>query len=207
MTFYNSGVSILSQLTTEIRIFVMNAQTNFIPVMKILSALWAVNILHWLSKNKLNALGIYPRQASGIIGIFFSWIPHQNFNHLFFNSIPLFALLLFMTSFGWFTFWFSSIMIIILGGLAVWLFGRKACHIGASGVILGFFGYVLASAYLHPTFTTFFLALVALYYFGSMLLSIFPTQERVSWESHLLGLIAGIATLYLYPHVVSFLAS
>lgn len=132
----------------------------------------------------------------GLIGIFTGTFLHQNFNHLFFNSIPLIALGLFMLSLGLKTFFLISLAIMLMEGSAIWLVGRPGIHIGASSLISGYFSFLLISAYAHPSFTSIIIALVTIYYFGSILLGIFPTAERVSWESHLFGFIAGIVAYY-----------
>ncbi len=57
-------------------------------------------------------------------------------------------------------------MIIIISGIAIWLFGRKAIHIGASSLVMGYFGYVLFNAYQQATFLALVIAFVCLYYLG-----------------------------------------
>ncbi len=164
--------------------------------------LWLINIINWILRSPLNRLGIYPRSPRGLLGIIFSPILHADFNHLFFNCIPLFVLGMFILSLGEDLFIGVTVLIILLQGILVWLFGRKYLHIGASGVISGYFGFVLALAYFYPTIISLILAFVAIYYFGSIIFGIFPTAEAVSWESHLAGLASGILIayiLYSYP--------
>jgi membrane associated rhomboid family serine protease len=171
---------------------------QFIPTLLwCLSALWLFNAVNWQTGSKLNRFGIWPRHAIGLIGIPMSPLLHANFTHLLFNTTPLFVLGLFIMTLGLRTFYVATLMITLLAGTGVWLFGRNAIHIGASGVIAGYFGFVLASAYEQPNITTFFCAGVAIYYFGGILFSLFPTEEKVSWEGHLIGFISGLITLYL----------
>jgi len=184
----------LNDLADQLNLFILKSKIFMIPWLKALGILWGINIVNWIIGSPLNRLGLYPRRLSGLPGIVFSPFLHQDFNHLFFNSIPLFVLGLVLLAQNPETFYSATLSIIILGGLLVWLFGRSARHIGASGVISGYFGFIVVSAYLHPGILTFLLALLILYYFGSIFLGIFPQEEQVSWESHLLGFIAGIAT-------------
>lgn len=163
----------------------------------ILAIVWFVNIINWLLKGRLNIFGIYPRTLWGLIGIIFSPILHANFNHLFFNSIPFFVLGMFLLALGKDMFVSVSIFIILFQGISVWLFGRKSIHIGASGLISGYFGFLLGLSYFHPTVVSVILAFVLLYYFGTIILGILPTSERVSWESHLSGMMVGITLIYL----------
>ena len=94
-----------------------------------------------------------------------------------------------------------SRIIIILSGLGTWLFGRKNIHIGASAVIMGYLGYCLVAAYSQPGVISVGIGIVCIYYFGSMLFSVFPSDVKTSWEGHLFGLMAGIASVYIAPLV------
>src|SRR5262249_15634708 len=133
----------------------------------------------------------------GLVGIPLAPILHSNFNHLLFNTVPLFFLGLFVMSLDLTTFYVATVIITLLAGIGVWLVGRRGIHLGASALIAGYFGFILASAYQRPTFTTFFCAAVAFYYFGGILLSLFPSEESTSWEGHLCGFIAGLIAMYL----------
>ena len=84
-----------------------------------------------------------------------------------------------------------------LDGIFVWCFGRSALHIGASGIISGYFGYILSLAYLHPDFTTWLIAGTVVYYFGGIFFGILPAEEETSWESHLFGFISGVSFAFL----------
>lgn len=163
-----------------------------------MAALWIFSIVNWMTGSKLNVLGIYPRHFIGLLGIFFAPFLHKNLNHLLFNSVPLFFLALFIISMGLPLFYWATVVICLCSGFFVWLFGRKGIHIGASALIAGYFGCVLGFAYLEPTFTTFFCAAVALYYFGGILFSLFPSDALTSWEGHLSGFLSGLVAMYTY---------
>ncbi|MBA2654680.1 MAG: rhomboid family intramembrane serine protease [Gammaproteobacteria bacterium] len=158
--------------------------------------LWAILFVNWLIGYRLNLLGIYPRHLFGLIGIPLHPFLHGGFNHLFFNSIPLFVLLTFILTGGLTHFICVTASIVLLSGGAIWLLGRRAIHIGASDLVMGYWGYLLVYAYKNPSILTAILALVCVYYFGGLLLSIFPNEEKVSWEGHLFGLLAGMSATY-----------
>lgn len=195
-------MAILSNLSDQLDLFYNAARLQFPLMLKIIGALWLFNALNWSLGSPFNRLGIVPRTKMGLVGIIFSPILHSNFNHLFFNSFPLFALGLFILSQGLSLFLWVTGLIIVLGGFAVWLVGRWGNHIGASGLIAGYFGYLLASAYQNPTIISLFLGGVSIYYFGGIFFSLFPTEERVSWEAHLMGFLSGLATLFIYQQIL-----
>ena len=168
-------------------------------VLKFLGAFWLVHILNAALGYRLCILGIYPRSIPGLLGVFFSPFLHGNFNHIFFNSIPLIILSSLLMLTGIENFLCVTISIILLSGLGVWLFARKVFHVGASGLIVGYWSYLVVNAYSHPSLVAVLLAFVSIYYFGGIFFSILPGEEGVSWEAHLSGFIAGIAAVYLCP--------
>lgn len=90
-----------------------------------------------------------------------------------------------------------TLIITFLTGLAVWLVGRKALHIGASGLIMGYWGFLLLNAVINPSVLTVFLIIICLYYFGGFISSLLP-EEGNSWESHIFGFLAGLLTSYFH---------
>jgi membrane associated rhomboid family serine protease len=172
---------------------------------KLIAGLWIFNIINWLVfRSRLDLLGIYPRSLLGLAGIIFAPFLHANFNHLFFNTIPLFALGMFILALGRTDFIAISVLIALISGLLVWLLGRKCLHIGASGIIAGYFGFLLSLAYFHPTIISIVLALVTIYYFGSIFAGIIPTSAAISWECHLAGFLAGILVMYCFWFIPGF---
>ncbi len=187
----------LSDFAEQLSAFIAGTEYYLYPWLLTLGILWLINILNWITGSKLNVLGTYPRHVMGLVGIVCSPLLHQNFNHLFFNSIPLFVLGLAILARGLPIFYVVTLVVTLGSGLGVWLFGSRGRHIGASGVVSGYFGYILATAYLNPSFTTLLLGLLVVYYFGSIFLGIFPQEEKVSWESHLFGFLSGMSSAYL----------
>jgi membrane associated rhomboid family serine protease len=96
------------------------------------------------------------------------------------------------------TFIFSSVLILTLAGLGVWLFGRPAFHIGASGLVFGYFGFLVALAWFERSLLAFSIACLVLFYYGGIIFGILPRDEFVSWEGHLFGLLAGIVAANLF---------
>lgn len=187
----------LTEITEQFNALIYNSKQHVILIVKIIAGIWIFNFINWFTGSTLNTLGTIPRSKKGILGIIFSWILHANFNHLFFNSIPLFILSLLIISYNKQMFLNVSTMIIILDGIAVWLFARKGNHMGASGLVAGYFGFMLIFAYKTASIVSIILAIVILYYFGGIILSLFPTDAKTSWEAHLFGFLAGIASFFI----------
>ena len=135
----------------------------------------------------------------GLPGIVFSPLIHADFRHLFNNSIPLFflsvALFYFYSEvalkvFIW-TYFFT--------GLFVWIAGREAWHIGASGLVYGLASFLFFSGIIRRYFRLIALSLLIVFLYGSMVWGIFPgIYENVSWESHMLGFFSGVVLSVWY---------
>lgn len=187
----------LEQLATQMQLAIAAMINNMGFSLKIVGVLWAIHVINRIMQYRLNNLGIHTRSFKGLLGIIFSPFLHADFNHLFFNTIPLFVLSDLVLIDGAKIFYSVSLAIIILSGFLTWLLGKRGIHIGASSLIMGYFGYLLAKAYFHITGTTIILAGVCLYYFGGLILSVFPGAKRnVSWEGHIFGLVSGVFVAY-----------
>lgn len=173
-------------------------QHNLPVVLMLLAILWLFNGINWLVGSPLCYLGIYPRRWLGLVGIPLAPLLHANVQHLFFNSIPLVILVDMLLLYGWPSLIRVTVFIVLVGGLALWVVGRRAIHIGASSLIMGYWGYLLAQAYYVPSVVSWVLALVMLYYLGSLIFGLFPTETDVSWEGHLTGFLAGLAAAWYY---------
>ena len=156
------------------------------------AALWLVFIADWLLPADLNQWGILPRSLSGIWGILFSPFLHADLGHLLSNFIPLMILLsmLLVTQRDG---WWIVLQIVLLGGLLLWIVGRSAMHVGASGLIYGLIAYMMAAGFRQGRFGPALAALVVGFLYGGTLLSgVLPTVgEHVSWDGHLTSAIAG----------------
>ena len=163
---------------------------------------WIVQIANMFLGYRLNILGIIPRHVIGLPGIVLSPLLHGSINHIFMNSLFFFAMAGMVSLNGMQTFAIVSISITLISGTLVWLFARLACHVGASGLIMGYWSFVMVKAYIDPQFIDVISAVLGLYYFGiDLLSSIAPGERGVSVEGHVAGLVAGAATAVWYPEI------
>lgn len=154
--------------------------------------LWLVFIADWILPADLRLWGIIPRELGGLWGILFSPFLHGDLSHLLSNFLPLMillALLLATQKQGW----LIVMQIVLLGGLLLWIFGRPAVHVGASGLIYGLIAYLMAAGFRQGRFGPAFAALLVGFLYGGTLLSgVLPSVgEQVSWDGHLTSAIAG----------------
>jgi membrane associated rhomboid family serine protease len=86
----------------------------------------------------------------------------------------------------------------ITSGLLVWLFARPATHIGVSGVVYGYFGYLVLAGFLSGKFKLIIISVLVAFFYGGLIFGILPSSPFVSWESHLFGFIAGLVAAKLW---------
>lgn len=177
------------------------SQLNMHYVLIIILGLWLIQIFNYLIHYRLNVLGLRPRSMLGFFGIFISPLLHANFKHLFFNSIPLFILMLLILFSGLTHFIVISFLIVFLGGISVWLLGRNAIHVGASGLIMGYWGYLLLDSIINPSILSIILIIICFYYFAAFFSSLIP-KAGTSWEGHFFGFLAGL--LINYTHLSAY---
>ena len=105
-------------------------------VLLVLAVISAIEVINLLSGRSLNQFGNIPRYVPGLKGIIFGPFLHGSLQHFFANIIPLGIFTYLTLQYGAKRYWLVTVWIILLSGLLVWLFGRSASHIGASGLIL-----------------------------------------------------------------------
>jgi membrane associated rhomboid family serine protease len=164
---------------------------NLRSIFGIVAICWITYFLSFITP--INHYGIHPRDMWGLLGIIFSPFLHGGLGHLIANSSGLLifgAVLAFLEKKM-----FGIIMgIIILGGGATWLFARSANHIGASGLIFGLFGYLLSIGYFEKKPKYILVSIITLLGYGSMIFGVLPSHPGISWEGHLFGFLAGVAS-------------
>src|SRR6266478_6081306 len=106
--------------------------------------LWGIECVNALLDYRLNRWGLLPRTLTGLVGIPLSPFLHGSFAHLILNTVPLVTLGGVVAFYGVRLFLTVSLWITLLSGAALWLFGRSAYHVGASSVLFGYFGYLVA---------------------------------------------------------------
>lgn len=164
-----------------------------------LVVLWAIQFFQFFTGVDLRRLGVYPRDVEGLTGILTSPLIHGGWEHLFYNSVSFFLLSLVVFGFYPRIALRSFIWLYLLSGLGVWIFAQPGTyHIGASGVVYGMVALVFWLGIFRRNVKSVVLALIILVTYAGFFSGIVPGKEGISWESHLLGGIAGIFLAWWY---------
>lgn len=154
--------------------------------------IWAVKLFEWGLDLDLHRGGVFPLEIKGLLGLITSPFIHSDFEHLFANSIPMFAL-----SWGIFYFYRKLAFRIVLyclftTNILLWLGGREAWHIGASGLVYAFASFLFFSGLFRNYYKLIAISFVVAFLYGGLFWGIFPVLKDVSWEGHLFGACSGL---------------
>ncbi|GAA0894248.1 hypothetical protein GCM10009122_39290 [Fulvivirga kasyanovii] len=155
--------------------------------------IWGVKIIEFAFDYNFGEFGILPRTLSGSVGIFTAPLIHGDIYHLLSNTLPIIIL-----GVGLFYFYdkialWVVLLIYLITGFWVWIAARDAYHIGASGVVYGLLTFLLFSGFFRRDSSTLAISFIVLFlYGGTFLTGMIPEDSGISWESHLMGAIAGV---------------
>ena len=161
--------------------------------------IWLVEIVDaFIFHGALDTNGIPPRTADGLKGILFAPALHSNFGHLIANTLPLLVLGWFVLLRGFKTFVVVTITVILVSGVGTWLIGpANSVHIGASGLVFGYFGYLLLNSWFERSIASVLWAILVFALYGSLIWGVLPQGNGISWQGHLFGFIGGGLAAYL----------
>lgn len=164
----------------------------------LISILYIIKFSEIIFKTDFASLGLYPRESGAIYGIALSPLLHSNLNHLISNSFPLliltFALLFFYPTASKKVF---SIIYFFTGAI-VWIIGRPAYHIGASGLVYGLICFFFFSGIFRFDTRSISLSLIVVFLYGGLVWGILPLGGWISWESHLAGACVGTICAFIF---------
>jgi membrane associated rhomboid family serine protease len=160
--------------------------------------LWLVKLFEEYTHTDLSSLGVYPRKLSGLTGILTAPLIHADFSHLVSNSITLLVLMIFL----FYAYTNSSFRVFFsvyfLSNILVWIFGREAYHIGASGIIYGLVAFMFFVGVFRKDTKSIGLSLLVTFMYGGLVWGVLPTDPKISFEAHLAGAIIGILAAVVF---------
>ena len=145
--------------------------------------------------DRLERFGIQPRDVDGLVGVASSPFLHGPWRHLIANTVPFLVLGGLVLTRGRAVWLKATVFIAVFGGAATWLLGRSGNHIGASGVVFGYLGFLVASAVVERSVGAILAAIAAVVLYGGIVWGVVPSGT-VSWEGHLFGLVAGVVAAF-----------
>jgi membrane associated rhomboid family serine protease len=166
-------------------------------IVAFIGAIWGVFVVSRFFPS-LNEFGVVPRTLGGLTGIAAMPFLHADLHHILSNTFPLIILLALLAG-SRARSWEVVVDIVLLGGFLLWLCGRPAIHIGASGLIFGLMAFLILSGFLEKRFVPLVIAVVVGFLYGGTLISgVLPRfGSSISWDGHLCSVVAGGVVAYV----------
>ncbi|MBD1584257.1 rhomboid family intramembrane serine protease [Pseudoalteromonas sp. S16_S37] len=178
----------------------LDSASNFKFILFMLLIMWLAHIFSALTGIRLSRFGLVPLSESHLLGIIIYPFLHSDWQHLIGNTLGLLISGYLASQLPCFK--RATAVIFILTGALVWLFASYANHIGASGIVMGYFGFIMGSAVFRRNILSFLLAAALLaitHYFQINLFgTLFSFDASTSVSSHLFGFISGFIAAYVY---------
>lgn len=164
----------------------------------LIAFMWLLLITDWILPAHLTHFGITPRTLEGLLpGIIAAPLLHSGAPHLVSNMVPLAVMGTIAALRDWRGMWTALAMSLIVSGLGVWLFSPAwSVTVGASGVVFGLFGYLLARGIFMRRIGDILISVLLVVVYGSMIWGVFPSQPHISWQAHLFGFIGGVLAAF-----------
>ncbi|MEJ8800638.1 rhomboid family intramembrane serine protease [Pontibacter sp. H249] len=171
---------------------------SFLPGMLFVALLCLISLLSYLTDADLAWLGIRPRSFFGLIGVVTSPLIHGGLLHLLSNAFPLVLLSGFILFLHPKVAVRVMVLVYVLSGVLTWFIGRPSFHIGASGIVYGLAGFLLFNGFLRQNRSAMAVSFAILFLYSGLFYGLLPTEERVSWEAHIAGFVAGLVAALVY---------
>lgn len=177
----------------EARAIAQEFKTQVLVLAGLVALFWGLEIVDSaFFRGALDLYGIRPRSFIGLRGILFAPFLHGSFAHVAANTVPFLTL-------GWLVmlretsdFFVVSIITMLVSGIGVWLTAPTySITVGASGIIFGYFGFLLLRGYFERSFAAILFSLIVGLLYGGIIWGVLPTHYGISWQGHLFGFIGG----------------
>lgn len=175
-----------------------NLKDGLVVAFILVALMWGIKLIETASGLDFSDAGIYPRRISSLPGVIATPFLHKDFMHLFNNTFPVLVSVM-----GIYYFFRKYALDIIVFSfmtthLLIWIFARDSYHIGASGLVYTWLAFLFFGGTFAHNKNLMALSLIIVLLYGSLVWGILPVQTDVSWESHLLGGLSGLAFAYFY---------
>ncbi|HEY2444071.1 MAG TPA: rhomboid family intramembrane serine protease [Streptosporangiaceae bacterium] len=158
-----------------------------------LAILWIVQIANWADHYQLSfEYGIRPHDAGSLPDIFSAPFLHFSWAHIEGNSGPLFIFGFLAAYRGVTKFLGLTLLVAITSGFGAWLFENShSVGAGASGIVFGYFGYIIVRGLFDRHLIDLVIGLVMALSFAYQFTVLLP-QNGIGWQAHIFGMAGGV---------------
>jgi membrane associated rhomboid family serine protease len=165
----------------------------------VLAILWIIQIANWADHYHLTfEYGIRARDAASLPDILTAPLLHVSWSHIEGNSGPLFIFGFLAAYRGVTKFLGVTVLVIVTSGLGAWLFeSAGSVGVGASGVVFGYFGYIMVRGFFVRHAIDMLLGAVMALCFAYQF-SVLVPHAGIGWQAHIGGLAGGVAAGWVF---------
>jgi membrane associated rhomboid family serine protease len=163
-----------------------------------LAVIWIIQIANWADHYQLTlSYGIRPRDPASLPDILTAPFLHFSWAHIEGNSGPLFIFGFLAAYRGVAKFFGVTALVILTSGLGAWLAESPgSVGAGASGVVFGYFGYIMVRGIFDRHAIDLLIGAVMALCFAYQFAVLLP-QAGIGWQAHIGGLVGGILAGWL----------
>jgi membrane associated rhomboid family serine protease len=192
----------------EAQTLLTSARRAFFVMVGVLAVLWIIQVINFADNYGLNAsYGIRPHDIGALPYLLTAPFLHVSWTHIEGNSGPLFIFGFLAAYRGIGKFAAVTLVVVITSGLAAWFFQPahtvvngvtlQTIGVGASGVVFGYFGYLMVRGIFDRRAIDVLVGAVMALCFAYQFSVLLP-QQGIGWQDHIGGLVGGIASGWLF---------
>ncbi len=183
----------------EAQSLLTSARKAFFVMVGILAALWIIQVINAADSYHLTfSYGIVPRDVGRLPDILFAPFLHFSWTHIEGNSGPLFIFGFLAAYRGLGKFAAVTAVVVLTSGFAAWLLeSPRSVGAGASGVVFGYFGYIMVRGLFDRRLVDVIIGAVMALCFAYQFAVLLPHQG-IGWQAHVGGLAGGIVSGWLF---------
>jgi membrane associated rhomboid family serine protease len=165
----------------------------------VLALLWVIQVINWADGYHLNySYGIQPRDLGSLPDIVTAPFLHISWAHIEGNSGPLFIFGFLAAYRGIWKFAGVTAVVIVTSGLGAWLTeAPNTVGVGASGVVFGYFGYLMVRGFFDRRLIDVLIGLIMALCFAYQFAVLLP-HAGIGWQAHIGGLLGGIVAGWVF---------
>lgn len=178
---------------------IAEARKAFFVMFGFMVVIWVLQIVNWTDNYQLDReFMVIPQRVDRLGEIFTAPFLHFSWQHIEGNSGPLFVFGFLAAYRGVVRFLWLTLLVAVTSGLAVWVFqSTNTGSVGASGLIFGYFGYVVLRGIFDRRLIDTLIGVVMAASFAYLVTIALPGTPGVSWLAHLGGLVGGVIGAWL----------
>jgi membrane associated rhomboid family serine protease len=175
------------------------ARKALFVMVAVLAVIWIVQVVNWADHYQLSVdYGIRPRDAASLPDLLTAPFLHLSWAHIEGNSGPLFIFGFLAAYRGLWKFAGVTVIVIVTSGLAAWLTeASNTVGAGASGVVFGYFGYIMVRGFFDRHVIDMVIGAVMALCFAYQFTVLLP-HAGIGWQAHIGGLVGGVLAGWLF---------